>query len=101
MFLFALTLCFQLILGNNNNNNNGAGSTTTTGNSTNSTGTGAGISQIDIDNAQNGGLTAASTPTADNSVGLDIEYVLINYHISPVPARARVSVALACVDQEC
>ncbi|EGN99098.1 hypothetical protein SERLA73DRAFT_160630 [Serpula lacrymans var. lacrymans S7.3] len=59
-----------------NGTTTGTGSTsgngTTTGNST-------GVSQIDIQAAQNGGLTAANTPTANNSLGLDIEADDVGY----------------------
>lgn len=35
--------------------------------------TGAGFSETDLKAALAGGLTAAGTPTGDNSLGLDIE----------------------------
>ena len=35
--------------------------------------TGPGFSQADLDAANVGGLTVANAPTADNSLGLDIE----------------------------
>ncbi|KAL4252337.1 peptidase A1 family protein [Abortiporus biennis] len=41
--------------------------------------TGAGFSQADLDAAQNGGLTTANTPTAGDSLGLDIEANDVGY----------------------
>lgn len=40
---------------------------------------GAGFSEIDLEAEQNGGLTAAGSPTADNSLGLDIEANDVGY----------------------
>lgn len=41
--------------------------------SNSSTSTGGGVSPLDIQAAENGGLTAAKTPTANNTLGLAIE----------------------------
>ncbi|KAI0951080.1 hypothetical protein AcW1_008216 [Taiwanofungus camphoratus] len=57
----------------------GAGNTTSGSNSTGSTGGGPGISQIDVQAAENGGLTNANAPTANNSLGLDIEANDVGY----------------------
>ena len=48
-------------------------SATNTTSTTNNTSTGTGVSSLDIQAAQNGGLTIANKPTANNSLGLNIE----------------------------
>jgi hypothetical protein len=42
-------------------------------NTTSGTSTGPGVSTLDIQAATNGGLTPANKPTANNTLGLDIE----------------------------
>ncbi|OBZ72300.1 putative aspartic-type endopeptidase CTSD [Grifola frondosa] len=59
-----------------------AGTANTTGSATGSTAAsdgGPGISQIDVTAAQVGGLTDAGNPTANNSLGLDIEANDVGY----------------------
>lgn len=53
-------------------NGNGGANATAGGDSSD---TGPGFSEVDLNAEQNGGLTPAGSPTADNSLGLDIEYV--------------------------
>ena len=52
--------------GNGNGNGNAAAGS-------HSSDTGPGFSEIDLEAQTNGGLTIAGNPTADNSLGLDIE----------------------------
>ena len=56
---------------------NDGGASTTASDTDTSSDTGPGFSQIDLDASNNGGLTLANPPTANNSLGLDIESV---YH---------------------
>ena len=58
---------------------NNAGSATATADAADATGTG--ISEKDIEAAENGGLTPADTPTDSDSLGLQIEYALSIYNI--------------------
>jgi len=61
----------------NGGNSNAGGNTQAAGNST--TGGGEGFSEVDLKAQTNGGLTAAGKPTADNSLGLDIEANDVGY----------------------
>ncbi|KAM0751497.1 acid protease [Meredithblackwellia eburnea MCA 4105] len=68
---------------NGNGNATGAGtasssSTTSNSNST-SSGSGTGFSQVDLDAATDNTVSAASTPTSANSLGLDIEANDVGY----------------------
>jgi len=60
-------------------NGTATGTGTTSGNSTTTSGSSTGVSQIDIQAAQNGGLTLANPPTANDSLGLDIEADDVGY----------------------
>jgi len=48
-------------------------------NATSANSTGAGVSTVDLQAAENGGLTLANTPTVNNSLGLDIEANDVGY----------------------
>ncbi|GJE85515.1 acid protease [Phanerochaete sordida] len=60
-------------------NGGGKGNATAAGSGGDQADGGAGFSEVDLDAENNGGLTAANAPTADNSLGLDIEANDVGY----------------------
>ncbi|KIJ66675.1 hypothetical protein HYDPIDRAFT_85493 [Hydnomerulius pinastri MD-312] len=60
-------------------NGTAAGNVTVSGGAAAGNGTGAGVSPLDIQAANNGGLTAANQPTTNNSLGLNIEADDVSY----------------------
>jgi hypothetical protein len=57
----------------NTSRTNTTNTPSTTNTTTSGTSTGPGVSTLDIQAATNGGLTPANKPTANNTLGLDIE----------------------------
>ncbi|KZT73103.1 aspartic peptidase A1 [Daedalea quercina L-15889] len=60
-------------------NSTDTGSSSTAGNSSSSATTADGFPEIDLEAQTNGGLTVANTPTANNTLGLDIEANDVGY----------------------
>lgn len=66
-------VCNGTTIAGMDNSTTGAGNGTVPGGATTGNGTNTGVSPLDIQAATNGGVTVAKPPTANNSLGLNIE----------------------------